>query len=182
MRLKKMKLIGKLIGVVVVLMAMGIYPIISNAKDNPNIEEMIENVDSYNGPLGFDVMPIDETIKEFEEKVNLHVLKPTYLPFEPTHKGAIMTANSVRVHYYNEITKERLKIYLNKSVAESKNIAPFEEDVYLSDGTKAIYFYVDKGQFEGLTFVINGVHYIVAIEDTDGDEKEKLIKVANSLK
>jgi|GEM_PF-2979098 len=175
-----MKLINKFISVLIILMV--IYPLLSLANENPSQERDFQNIESINSPLGYDTMPIDEAIEKYKEKFNLEVLKPTYFPFDPTHIGANLYDHQLKLHFYNEHTKERLKMYVYPDGIRKGKLAPYEETIYLEDGTKAIYFYVHKDKFEHVHFVKNGVDYEIGLYNSNGDVKEKLIKITNSLK
>lgn len=132
--------------------------------------------ETLKNPLGHD-LSIDEAVSKFEQQFKKNVLLPTYIPFNTSHTGGHYSDERLIISYYNENTKDKIKISM---VHNGKLVYPKgSEELLLPDGTKAVYVSDEKRVANFLFFVKDGIEYQLGISKNFG--LETLSKVAISM-
>jgi hypothetical protein len=138
-----------------------------------------------NKPLG-DVIPIEQSVSQFEKTFKKDVLLPKHLPFIPTNSGGFFDKQQqrLRIDYLNKNTGELCSVlvfYLENHIKGDKTA----QQVKLIDDTKAYYMHDNTMAFDFIKFKKGDLTYRLAVSKTNRQGKERLddlLNIANSMK
>ena len=146
------------------------------------------HVQHLKNPLG-DNLNINDAAAMFEKKFKKKVLLPNDVPFKPTDTGASYSelTKTLTISYYNKETNQALivtqMVNIKPKSGEKFTKTQHEQEVELSDGTKAVYVYNSPEEKPNyIRFIRDGIVYFISIkQENHRATVDELVNIANSM-